>query len=125
MEGKSIVPGDLLLVALPSHKPKGHEQEGYRPVIVVGVPIGVVRYPVVIVVPLTTHSGLWAEENPDLYQHIPSGSGGLYQDSIALIDQLRAVDVRRVKAYLGSLDTKSFYPIRASLFKLLNFVNCF
>ncbi|NMB40579.1 MAG: type II toxin-antitoxin system PemK/MazF family toxin [Firmicutes bacterium] len=43
--------------------------------------------------------------------------------SIVLIDQIRAVDVRRTKAYLGSLDTKAFYPIRARLFKLLGFAS--
>jgi mRNA interferase MazF len=53
VKGKVIAQGDVLVVALPSHEPKGHEQEGYRPAIVVGVPKGEVRYPVVIAIPLT------------------------------------------------------------------------
>ncbi|HAG08004.1 MAG TPA: hypothetical protein DCK87_00305 [Desulfotomaculum sp.] len=55
MAGEAITPGDILLIALPSHDPSGHEQEGVRPAIAVGVPQGHVRYPVVIVVPLTTY----------------------------------------------------------------------
>lgn len=57
MRARAAVPGDVLLIALPSHDPKGHEQEGLRPAIVVGIPRGPVRYPVVIVVPLTSKSG--------------------------------------------------------------------
>jgi mRNA-degrading endonuclease toxin of MazEF toxin-antitoxin module len=52
--GEAITPGDIVLIALPSHDPSGHEQEGVRPAIVVGVPQGLVRYPVVVAVPLTT-----------------------------------------------------------------------
>ena len=48
--------GDVVLLNLPSHRPKGHEQEGKRPVIIIGVPVGVVRYPVVIVIPLSCSS---------------------------------------------------------------------
>ncbi|WP_081328432.1 type II toxin-antitoxin system PemK/MazF family toxin [Neomoorella thermoacetica] len=65
--------------------PKGHEQEGVRPAVVVGV---------------------------------PQGAGGIPKASTVLIDQVRAVDVRRVKAYLGTLDETTFEPIRASLLKI-------
>ena len=43
----AVAPGDILMVRLPSHIPKAHEQEGERPVVVVGLPTGSVRYPVV------------------------------------------------------------------------------
>ncbi|CEP67955.1 Plasmid maintenance toxin/Cell growth inhibitor [Moorella glycerini] len=115
---EAVAAGDILLIALPVHDPKGHEQEGVRPAVVVGVPQGPVRYPVVIVVPLTTRSGPWAKQNPILYQPLPPGAGGIPQASIVLIDQVRAVDVRRIKAYLGSLEEKTFEPIRSSLLKL-------
>lgn len=98
--------------------PKGHEQEGVRPAVVAGVPQGPVRYPVVIVVPLTTRGGPWAKQNPILYQPLPQGAGGIPKASTVLIDQVRAVDVRRVKAYLGTLDETTFEPIRASLLKI-------
>ena len=118
MKNNVIEPGDVILISFPVHNPKGHEQEGSRPAIVVGVPKGAVRYPVVFVVPLTTQSGTWAENNPGLYPRIPHGAAGLTQDSIALIDQLRAVDVRRVQFYLGCLEKDIFNPMRKSILRL-------
>ncbi|WP_307718808.1 type II toxin-antitoxin system PemK/MazF family toxin [Desulfocucumis palustris] len=99
---------------------KGHEQEGSRPAIVVGVPKGAIRYPVVIVIPLTTQSGPWAIKNPNLYHYIPQGTAGIPRDSIALIDQLRTVDVQRVRAYLGSLEKEIYERIRKSLLKIFS-----
>jgi mRNA interferase MazF len=116
--GEAVVPGDVLLVALPSHEPRGHEQEGVRPAIVIGIPWGPVRYPVVIVVPLTTQSGIWARENPTLYFPLPAGAGGIPKASIVLIDQVRAVDVRRVRGYLGTLGEEVFEPILNALLRL-------
>lgn len=115
MAGEAITPGDIVLIALPSHDPSGHEQEGVRPAIVVGVPQGLVRYPVVVAVPLTTKGGPWARKNPSLYHHLPQGAGGIPRASTALVDQVRAVDVRRVKAYLGTLEAEVFELIRNSL----------
>ncbi|MCL6479272.1 MAG: type II toxin-antitoxin system PemK/MazF family toxin [Peptococcaceae bacterium] len=71
MAGDAVAPGDVLLINLPSHSPKGHGQEGSRPVFVVGVPTEPARYPVVIVVPLTTQSGPWAKKNPAMYLAAP------------------------------------------------------
>ena len=118
MPFKVVAPGDILLITFPSHDPKGHEQEGIRPVIVVGVPQGPVRYPVVIVVPLTTQSGSWAKKNPALYLLVPPGAGGIPRSSTVLIDQVRAIDARRVQAYLGSLEEPEFKPIHDNLIKL-------
>lgn len=67
-----IEPGDVILISLPIHKPKGHEQEGSRPAIVVGVPKGAVRYPVVFIIPLTTRTEPWTGKNPSLYPLIIS-----------------------------------------------------
>jgi mRNA interferase MazF len=119
MKNDALGPGDVVLIALPLHDPKGHEQEGKRPAIVVGIPQGPVRYPVVIVVPLTTQSGPWVRRNPNLYRFLPPGAGGIPQPSIALLDQLRAVDVRRVKTYLGRLEAEIFHSIRNCLLELL------
>lgn len=115
----AVAPGDVLLIALPSHIPKGHEQEGVRPAVAVGVPRGYVRYPVVIVVPLATRSGGWARRNPALYLSLPAGAGGLPRPSVALVDQVRAVDVRRVTGYLGTLKEEDFNLVKHSLLRLL------
>ncbi|MBE3588159.1 MAG: type II toxin-antitoxin system PemK/MazF family toxin [Thermoanaerobacteraceae bacterium] len=120
MPHEAVAVGDTLLIALPSHDPRGHEQEGVRPVIVVGVPQGPMRFPVVIVVPLTTRSGPWANRNPALYLTLPPGAGGIPRASTVLIDQVRAVDARRVRAYLGTLEEAAFEPIRNSLLKIFH-----
>ena len=83
-----------------------------------GLPQGPVRYPVVIVVPLTTESGPWAKRNPALYLILPPGAGGLPQAFTVLIDQVRAIDVRRVRGYLGTLEETAFESVRNSLLKL-------
>jgi mRNA interferase MazF len=67
---EALKPGAVVLIDLPLHDPKGHEQEGKRPAIVVGIPQGLLRYPVVIAVPLTTQGGPWAKKNPNLYRHL-------------------------------------------------------
>ncbi|HUW66056.1 MAG TPA: type II toxin-antitoxin system PemK/MazF family toxin [Spirochaetia bacterium] len=68
----AVAPGDILIVRLPSHIPKAHEQEGERPV-VVGLPTGSVRYPVVVVVPLTTQVGTWASQDMGVFRGNPGG----------------------------------------------------
>ena len=62
MKNQPLKCGDVVFVNLPSQNPKGHEQEGRRPAVIVGVPLKNVRYPVVVVVPLTTQFGGWVDE---------------------------------------------------------------
>jgi mRNA interferase MazF len=98
--------GWILRINLEKRVPSGHEQEGVRPVVVIGVPakIGKPRYPMLIIVPLTTdRNATWSERSPLLYPRIPAGSGGIQSDSLALLDQIRAVDVSRVVAKAGEL----------------------
>ncbi|HHY97677.1 MAG TPA: type II toxin-antitoxin system PemK/MazF family toxin [Firmicutes bacterium] len=116
----AVVPGSVLLVTLPTHAPRGHEQEGKRPVVLVGAPSGTLRYPVVIVVPLTTQGGPWVQENPAIYPCLAAGDGGLPCSSVALLDQIRGIDVKRVKEYLGVLGPDGLSKIRAGLKELLS-----
>lgn len=115
-----IKTGDIILISFPVHRPKGHEQEGMRPAIVVAVPQGHLRYPVVIVIPVTSQTGNWAKRNPSLYKLIPKGCGGLPKQSVALIDQVRAVDANRIKAYLGALEAQLFQDIKGGLIQLFS-----
>jgi mRNA interferase MazF len=114
--------GDILLIALPTHAPRGHEQEGSRPAVVVGLPerAGEPRYPTVLVVPLTTQEGAWSRKAPMLYPRIRAGAGGLPQPSIVLLDQLRSVDAQRVSRYLGSLTEDEFQPIQVGLTQIFD-----
>lgn len=116
MENRSLVGvGDILIAALPSHSPGGREQQGTRPVVVVGVPPEPLRYPVVMVAPVTSQDGAWLDANPAAYVRLPAGSGGLPVRSTVLLDQTRSVDCRRMLEYLGSLHAGDCARIRWGL----------
>ena len=115
--------GDILLIMLPTHAPPGHEQEGVRPAVVVGLPerAGQPRFSTLLVIPLTTQEGTWSRKAPQLYPRLRAGAGGLPRPSIALLDQVRSIDARRVSSYLGSLTGKEFLTISEGLKKIFGF----
>lgn len=119
MPDSQIAPGDVVLVAFPRHNPRGHEQEGVRPAIVVGIPQFPMRFPQVWVIPLTSQSGPWQEANPDLYPVLPAGTAALPKDSVALADNLRAIDRSRVGAFIGSLPPDTLLSIRTALVRTI------
>ena len=119
MAADELSPGDLAWVAFPEHDPAGHEQIGARPAIVVGVPSGPVRFPLLMVAPVTSRFGPWQAANTALYPALPAGAGGLPRPSAVLLDQLRAVDLGRVGEYIGALSHGEMAPIVAGLQQLL------
>lgn len=112
-------PGDVILVGFPAHFPPGREQEGLRPAVVVGVPEEPVRFPVVLVAPLTTQRGAWAQTNPTVYPFLPAGIGGLSKPSTILLDQLRSIDLSRVGGHIGRLVGEEYAVVTRGLRKLL------
>jgi mRNA interferase MazF len=87
--------GDIITARFPEQKPQGREQEGYRPAVIVGFPslLGKLRFPVIIVVPMTTYRNQsWADNAPHLYPVFPAGIAGLKSSSIALLDQIRTIE---------------------------------
>lgn len=121
MGNRSLVePGDVLVADLAKHVPAGREQEGTRPVVVVAVPPEPVRYPVVIVVPITSQEGLWSKENPLVYPSLGRGAGGLPVRSTVLLDQVRSLDVHRILEYIGTLDATDCGRVRSGLLELMN-----
>ena len=121
MANRLIALRDLLLVHLPQHFTPGHEQEGPRPVVVVGLPgwLGKTRFDMLLVVPLTTQSGRWSGVNSKLYPHFLAGVGGLKHDSVALLEHLRGLDVSRVLRFLGTLTPAEYHPIGTGLKQIL------
>lgn len=114
--------GDVVTAKFPSQNPSGREQEGYRPAIVVGIPsrLGKLRFPLVFVVPMTTDRGQeWATNSPDLYVRFSAGVAGLKSPSIALLDQVRAIDISRIVAYRGSLTPQQYIAIAETLQKIM------
>ncbi|MFE1746440.1 type II toxin-antitoxin system PemK/MazF family toxin [Coleofasciculus sp. H7-2] len=115
---------DVLLVEFPIHTPLGREQQGQRPAVVVALPgdTGSVRFSLVVVVPTTAQSGDWVAENPTLYPFLPAGVGGIRRNSIVLLDQIRAIDVRRVLRYRGTLTPDEYQPIEDGLKAMFRFL---
>lgn len=115
-------PRDVLLIRFPQHTPQGHEQEDYRPAIVVGLPdqISTPRFPMLVVVPMTTaRAQSWMVASPELYPRFACGVGNLTRDSIALTDQVRSIDPVRVERILGTLSSEEYRPVLAGVCRML------
>jgi len=61
----------------------------------------------------------WAAINPHLYVRFAAGVAGLKSPSIALLDQVRAIDISRIVAYRGSLTTQEYAAIAKSLHQIM------
>jgi mRNA interferase MazF len=111
--------GDVVIVYLPAHDPKGREQEGARPAIVIAIPWEPMRYPAILIAPVSSQIGSWVAANPSLYPVLPAGTGGLRLESVVLLDQVRTIDRRRLGDYLGSMNAQQYQPIYEGLARLL------
>jgi len=122
MTNRILQVSDVVTVQFPSQVPRGKEQEGFRPAIVVGLPsrLGKLRFPLVVVVPMTTNRGQdWVKNSTNLYVQFSAGVAGLKSPSIALLDQVRAIDVSRVVAYRGSLTSRQYGEIAQGLQQMI------
>ena len=110
-------PGMVVFANLGSHDPTGHEQEGARPCVVVGNPASVFppRFPVVLVSPMTK------AELPAcaLYPRLAAGQARLKRNGKVLLDQTRAIDLRRVMFLIGRLEPDAYRPIADGLRAIL------
>ncbi len=116
--GDGLRVGDVVFALFPAQRPGGHEQEGYRPAVVVGLPerLGTSRFGVLIVVPMTADRGQrWARRGPALYPRFSKGTANLKSSSICLLDQVRALDAGRVHRYRGTLSAEQYRPVRDGL----------
>lgn len=89
-----------------------------RPVVVVSRPTRG-RFPMVIVVPMTSQRGAWQVAAPELYPLLAAGDGGLTLDSVALLDHVQGIDERRLQRRMGELAPEAFRPILEGLRSLL------
>lgn len=110
--------GDVLTVSIPERVPPGHEQEGVRPAVVVGLPdrLGPGRFPVVVIVPFTSYRGqAWVDAAPERYPRLDAGVAGLRSPSVALLDQVLALDLRRLQKRRGHLSAEQYEAVRSGL----------
>ena len=97
MENYEIKKGDVYYASL--NPIVGSEQDGERPVVVVQNNLANKHSPTIIVAPITT-----VLKRMELPTHIPiSKNRFLKKDSMILVEQIRAIDKKRLKAYLGHL----------------------
>jgi mRNA interferase MazF len=93
--------------------PKGSEQSGRRPVVIVSRDAINQNASVVVVVPLTGK-----ENRKAIYPsqaEIRAGDGGLKKDSVALCEQVRAISNARLTKSLGHLSNSAVVKIDAAL----------
>jgi len=102
--------GAVVLVSLDPTV--GHEQQGARPCVVVTDPEVTrdQRFPMLAVVPLTGTPGDGA-----LYPALRPGASGLRKPSWALVDQVRAIDKRRVVSVFGVVSPSELTAIDEGL----------
>jgi mRNA interferase MazF len=64
-------------------------------------------------------AAMWSAASPMLYPKIPAGTGGIRNDSLVLLDQIRAVDVSRVVGKAGEFSESEMKPIYNGLKQLV------
>ena len=80
----------------------GSEQGGVRPVLVIQNDVGNKFSPTTIVAAITSK-----QNKAKLPTHIEITEGVFEKDSIVLLEQIRTVDKRRLKEYVGKLDNRT------------------
>jgi len=109
-----VIFGEIRWVDLPDRS--GREQRGRRPAIIWQDTAAFRSLPTVIVVPLT--SRMAALRFPAVVRIVPSLSNGLATESAALVFQLGACDLRRVREKLGVPDASDLQTIRGTAKRL-------
>lgn len=80
----------------------GSEQTGIRPVVILQNNIGNEFSPTVIIAPIT--SKVKSKSIIPTHVYIKRCKDGLNQDSLVLIEQIRAIDKKRLRSYIGNIN---------------------
>ncbi len=91
---------------------KGHEQAGYRPVLVIQNTILNQHLSTFIILPIT--SNLKYKENLTVY-FLSKEVSSMKNDSLALLFQIRTIDKSRLKKKVGGVSQTEFYNIKRKL----------
>jgi mRNA-degrading endonuclease toxin of MazEF toxin-antitoxin module len=108
----NIQRGEIWNINLPP--PKGHEQGGNRPGLVLTI-----SYGVIIVIPCTTN--LERLKFDHTHYIAPDSKNGLIQDSVALVFQITSISPKRFINKLGIISPEDFEIINTLLADLLKF----
>ena len=110
MAGKRIRRGDIYYADL--RPVMGSEQGGIRPVLILQNNTGNQFSPTTIAAAITSRDG-----KHQLPTHIRIGGQfyGLHQDSMILLEQVRTLDRRRLRDYIGCLDKETMQAVDRGL----------
>jgi len=108
--------GEIYLVEIPVSG--GHEQQVVRPAIIVQIAGNIDKIPTILIVPLTTK--IKASMFPFTFVVEPDSINNLTSTSVALIFQLRAIDKKRIKNRIGSLNADDIQKLKQNLKNILN-----
>lgn len=107
-----IIRGDIYWVNFPKRDPQGAEIEKTRPCVVLSHSGVNAQRRTVVVVPLTSSP----EPIPPIAIAVPSAGA----DSVAVCDQLTAVDKKRLQNKSGALSKEDMRAVEASIRLVLN-----
>jgi len=106
--GREILRGDIYYADL--NPVVGSEQSGRRPCIIIQNNMGNKHSPTVIIAAITGKAKAKLPTHASL-----SGIQVLEKDSIALLEQIRTLDKKRLGGYIGALDEKSMKEVNYAL----------
>jgi mRNA interferase MazF len=95
---------------------RGTEQSGVRLVLIVQTDRANPHSPHTIIVPFTTRI---RQKLLPSHVLVPAGEGGLTQDSVALCEQIRVIDLSRLMTRLSALSTQRMQEIADALKTIL------
>jgi len=95
----------------------GSEQFGVRPVLIVQTDRANAHSPHTIMIPFTSRI---RQRLLPSHVLVPAGEGGLTQDSVALAEQIRAIDLVRLIRLLGKLPDPRMSEVDKSLRTILS-----
>ncbi|MBO8142287.1 MAG: type II toxin-antitoxin system PemK/MazF family toxin [Firmicutes bacterium] len=90
----------------------GSEQGGLRPVLIVQNDLGNRFSPTTIVAAITSRTG---KHRLPTHLELPAARYRLDRDSVALLEQLRTIDKRRLKNRIGRLDEEGLARLERAL----------
>ncbi|MBI1918871.1 MAG: type II toxin-antitoxin system PemK/MazF family toxin [Planctomycetes bacterium] len=96
---------------------RGTEQAGVRPVLVVQNDRANAASPHTIIVPFTSRI---RQRLLPSHVFVPAGEGGLTQDSVALCEQIRVIDLDRLLSKLGDLPAQRMQEVDNALRAILD-----
>src|SRR3954463_10004752 len=96
---------------------RGTEQAGVRPALVVQTDRANPHSPHTIIVPFTTRI---RQRLLPSHVFVPAGEGGLTQDSVALCEQIRVIDLDRLLTKLGYLPAQRMQEVDDALRAILD-----